>query len=94
MKTILNKIMQTLCYVPAPAKPKAVPSKPITLTAWAVNDDVRRALNVAKAFYEKNGDRIVSVDLQIFLDTFEEALLLSSTDGASPETCKLFGQLN
>jgi hypothetical protein len=96
MKNILNAVMKELGYVPTPevTKPVSMPStKQTKLTALVVNEQVRSTLTMARDFYAKRGDRIVSVDLQNYLDAFEDALLMSSTDGDSIETAKLFGQV-
>ena len=97
MKKFLNRLMKVLGYVPAPEvkKPVAVPSaKLVKVTALSVNEQVRSTLTMARDFYAKRGDRIVSVDLQNYLGAFEDALLMSATDGSSVETAKLLGQLS
>ncbi len=99
MKNFLNALMAKLGYVPAPEVKKAEPMTRLVvnngepLTTPVVNQLVRATLRTARDFYAKRGDRIVSVDLQNYLDAFEEILLMSATDGSSVETAKLFGQV-
>jgi hypothetical protein len=97
MKNILTRIMKALGFVPAPPKPKVQPvqtKKSAPLTTYSVNEQVRTTLTMARDFYAKRGDRIVSTDIECYLGSFEEILLMSATDGSSIETAKLFGQVS
>jgi len=97
MKTLLTALMHVLGFAPIP-KPPTPPSKARTpksapLTALVVNEQVRTTLRMARDFYTLRGDRIVSTDINCYLGSFEEILLMSATDGGSIETAKLFGQI-
>ncbi len=92
---MIRKLLKLFGYVPAPEVKKPVTvsvTRPAKLSALSVNEQVRSTLTMARDFYAKRGDRIVSTDLQNYLDAFEDALLMSATDGSCVETVKLFGQ--
>ena len=100
MKKFLNVLLCKLGYIPAPAPVSrtrlTLPSTRVAKkpnTTFEVNDAVRYTLTMAKKFYAERGNTIMSIDLQNYLDCFEDALLLAATDGASTETAKLFGQI-
>jgi hypothetical protein len=91
---MLSKILKAFGYVRVQKQVQAAkPAKKAELQAHVVNAQVRNTLQMARDYYAAKGDRIVSVDLQNMMGVFEEALFLSSTDGASVETCKLLGQI-
>jgi hypothetical protein len=92
MKNLLNAVLKELGYVPSP-KLKVQTKKAEPLTTLCVNEQVRSTLTMARDFYAKRGNRIVSVDIECYLGAFEEILLMSATDGSSIETAKLFGQV-
>src|SRR5882762_8653106 len=96
MKTLLNKLLKAMGYAPIPKLPtprKVQVKKAEPLTAFEVNEQVRTTLRMAKDFYARRGDIIVSTDIECYLGSFEEILLMSATDGSSIETAKLFGQI-
>ena len=91
----MSRVLKLFGYVRAP---QVQPAKTTTkkaaapLKAYQVNAEVRDVLTRARNYYKAQGDVIVSVDLQNYLDAFESALLLSATDG-DIEAAKLLGQI-
>jgi hypothetical protein len=95
IREMLKTVLRRLGYQPIPAKVKVNTAdfKSPARDSMAMNNEVRAVLKKALLFYELRGDRIVATDLKIMIEQFEESLFLSSTDGSSVETAKLFGQV-
>jgi hypothetical protein len=77
---LATKLQQVKNTKTRPARAKRA-TKQVTISATQVNHQVLSTLRMARDFYARHGNHIVSVDLDNYLGAFEEALFASATDG-------------